>query len=230
MMPIPDTELERYVLDELHWEPSVTEKGIGVSVSDGIVTLRGSMRSLAEKHAAIEAVERVKGVRGVASELAVKLPSAQTEDESLARAAAIAIEWDSFLPRGAVAVSVERGWVTLSGVLPYHYQRGSAERSISYLAGVRGITNEIVVVPSVPTATLVKRQIEQALERHAAVDASGIAIEVIGQQVTLRGQVRSLVERRDVERAAWKAPGVSEVVNRLEVVAEVSELGGIPGR
>jgi osmotically-inducible protein OsmY len=147
MMSITDMDLERDVLDELLWEPSVTEKGLGVTVCEGIATLSGSLPSLAEKHAAIEAAERVKGVRAVVSELDVRLPSAfRTEDESLARAAAVAIEWDSFLPRGAVAVAVEHAWITLSGTVPYHYQRKSAERSISYLVGVCGITNDIVVV------------------------------------------------------------------------------------
>jgi osmotically-inducible protein OsmY len=231
MMSITDAELERDVLDELLWEPSVTEKGIGVMVSEGIVTLTGSTPSLAEKHAAIEAVERVKGVRAVASELEVKLPSAyRTEDESLARTAAIAIEWDSFLPRGAVAVVVEHGWVTLSGTVPYHYQQKSAARSISYLVGVRGITNDIVVVSPIPTATQVKREIEKALLRHSALDVSGIAIEAVGQQVTLSGTVPSLAERRDAERAAYNAPGVVEVVNRLVVSAQSNEVASIPGR
>ncbi len=231
MMSITDAELERDVLDEILWEPSVTEKGLGVTVSEGIVTLTGSLPSLAEKHAAIEAVERVKGVRAVASELEVKLPSAfRTEDESLARAAAVAIEWDSFLPRGAVAVAVEHGWVRLRGTVPYHYQRKSAERSISYLVGVRGITNDIVVVPPIPTASQVKREIEKALLRHSRLDVSGIAIEAVGERVTLRGTVRSMAERRDAERAAYNAPGVTEVVNRLEVSAESSEVASIPGR
>lgn len=227
MMSITDADLERDVLDELLWESSVTQKGLGVTVSEGIVTLTGSLPSLAEKHAAIEAAERVKGVRAVASELEVKLPSAfRTEDESLARAAAAAIEWDSFLPRGAVAVAVEHGWITLSGTVPYHYQRKSAERSISYLVGVRGITNAIVVVPPVPTATQVKREIEKALSRHSALDLSGIAIEAVGGQVTLRGTVRSLAERRDAERATYNAPGVVEVRNRLEVSPEVASIRG----
>lgn len=132
--------------DRIHDDIMTAVQGVDVAVSDGIVTLSGSTSSLAEKQAAIEAVERVKGVRAVASELEVQLPSAfRTEDESLARAAAIAIEWDSFLPRGAVAVVVEHGWVTLSGTVTYQYQRKSAERSISYLVGVRGITNRIAV-------------------------------------------------------------------------------------
>src|SRR5579862_2732650 len=231
MMSITDTELERDVLDELIWEPSVTEKGLGVKISEGIVTLSGSLPSLAQKHAAIEAAERVKGVRAVVSELEVRLPSAfRTEDESLARTAALAIEWDSFLPRGAVAVAVERGWVTLSGTVPYHHQRKSAERSISYLPGVCGITNEVVVVPPIPIATQVKGEIQKALLRHSALDVSGIAIEAVGQRVTLRGTVRSLAERRDAERAAYNAPGVVEVVNQLEVSAQSREAAGIPGR
>ncbi len=154
MMSPMDSDLERFVLDEIIAEPGVTLKGIDVSVSGGIVTLRGSVPSLAEKLAAIAAAERVKGVRAVACEITVKLPSAyRTEDQALAEAAAIAIEWDSFLPRRAVVVAVDDGWVTLSGTVPYHYQRTSAERSVSYVPGVRGIRNEIAVMSRVAKAS-----------------------------------------------------------------------------
>jgi osmotically-inducible protein OsmY len=154
MMSPMDSELERLVLDEIIAEPRLSNRAIGVTVSGGIATLRGALPCLAEKHAAIAAAERVKGVRAVACEVEVRLPSAhRTQDQSLAEAAALAIEWDSFLPRRAVAVAVEDGWVTLSGTVPYDYQRASAERSISYVVGVRGISNEVVVVPPVAKAS-----------------------------------------------------------------------------
>jgi len=149
-----DSELERFVLDEIIGEPGVTTKGIGVTVSGGIVTLRGSVSSLADKRAAIAAAERVTGVRAVACEIEITLPSAyRTEDQSLAQIAAAALEWDSFLPWRAVVVAVEDGWVTLSGTVAYAYQRASAGRSISYVPGVRGISNEIVVLSEVAKAS-----------------------------------------------------------------------------
>jgi osmotically-inducible protein OsmY len=154
MMWPMDFELAHFVLDEIIGEPEVTQKGIGVTASGGIVTLHGSVSSLAEKQAAIAAAERVHGVRGVACEIEVKLPSAyRTEDQSLAQIAATAIEWDSFLPWRAVVIAVEDGWVTLSGTVFYDYQRASAERSISYVPGVRGISNEIVVARPVAKAS-----------------------------------------------------------------------------
>jgi osmotically-inducible protein OsmY len=135
----------------------------------------------------------------------------------LAEAAATALEWDSFVPRGKVTVEVDNGWLTLNGNVSYEYQRGAAERSIRNLLGVRGITNLILVSPALPSARVVKSEIEAALRRHAELDASRISVETSGRKVTLRGKVASWAERRDAERAAWSAPGVALVDDLIAV-------------
>jgi len=218
-MPIKtDTDLERDVLAELGWEPSVTEKGIGVKAKDGVVTLRGTVPSYAEKYAALRAAERVKGVRAVAQELEIALPKAdERTDARLAEGAATSIEWNSFVPRGKVTVAVEKGWATLGGTVDHEYQRSEAERSLRTLVGLRGITNLIVVSPRMPTSQTVKTEIEAALKRHAEVDASRIVVQTIGPKVTLRGSVPSWPERREAERAAWSAPGVTDVEDLITV-------------
>jgi len=213
-----DVELERDVLAELRWEPSVSEKGIGVKVKDGVVTLRGTVPSFAEKHGVLMAAERVKGVRAVAQELEIALPKEnERTDQLLAQGAALAIEWNTFVPRGGVTVVVEKGWVTLNGTVDHEWQRGEAARSLRNLVGLRGITNLIALKPRVPTVQTVKGEIEDALKRHAEVDASHISVQVAGQKVTLRGSVPSWPERREAERAAWSAPGVVDVEDLITV-------------
>lgn len=213
-----DADLERDVLAELRWEPSVSEKGIGVTAKDGVVTLHGSVPSYAEKYAALVAAERVRGVRAIAQELEIRLPSGhEKSDQALAEAAATALEWDSFVPKGKLTVAVDNAWITLNGDVSYVYQRNAAERAIRNLLGVQGITNLIAVSPPVPTARGVKSEIEAALKRHAELDASHISVETTGRKVTLRGSVASWSERRDAERAAWSAPGVTQVEDLISV-------------
>jgi osmotically-inducible protein OsmY len=212
-----DIELQRDVIAELAWEPRVDAAEIGVSVESGIVILNGTVKSFPEKWAAESAAQRVKGAKAVTDEIAVKL-SGDTErsDTDIARAAVNALEWNSAVPRNQVKVLVEKGWITLEGTVEFHYQRTEAEIAVRYLLGVRGVTNQIAVKPSV-SATIVKGQIETALERAAEIDAKKIVVETHGNQVVLRGNVKTWAERDQAEHAAWAAPGVASVQNRIEI-------------
>jgi len=210
-----DTQLKKHVEDELRWQPSVDEASIGVSVKDAIVTLTGHARTYAEKIAAERAVMRIKGVKALASELQVSLPGAhERTDEDIARAALNVLVWNAVVPKDAVKVT--KGWVTLSGVVEWSFHKHNAEREISRLMGVKGVINEIEVKPSrTPASAEIKTGIEAALKRSAEVEARRIQVEIKGPTVILTGTVSSWPERNAVERAAWAAPGVSKVENKL---------------
>ena len=212
-----DKEIQQAVLRELEWEPVVRSTEIGVAVKDGIVTLSGFVDSYSTKYAAERAAKRVEGVKAVVNDLEVKLPfDDERTDEDLARAALRALEDRITVPHERIKVTVNDGWITLEGDVEWNYQKEAAEVAVRDLTGIKGVTNRINVLPRVSPSD-VKTKIEEALKRMAEVDAKRITVETTDSKVILRGKVRSWVEWDEALRAAWRAPGVKAVENRLEI-------------
>lgn len=212
-----DESLLHAVREELDWAPHLDAGHIEVQVRDGIVRLTGVVASLAEKRAAERAVWHLRGVRGLAQELEVRLPEAsRPSDDEVAHRALSLLRWDAQLPEERLRLKVERGAVTLMGTVDRHYQKREAEERIARLAGVVAVDNRILVRPTSAPED-VKAKVERALHRHAELDASRIAVAAEGAKVILAGEVGSLHARGIAENAAWSAAGVAEVEDRLEV-------------
>jgi osmotically-inducible protein OsmY len=212
-----DEDIQTDVLEELKWDSRVQPNEIGVAVKDGVVTLTGWVDSYRKKMAAEEAAHRVRGVKAVANDIEVRLPgSAERTDADLAKAALNALKWEAAISTDKVEVTVSKGWVTLRGEVEYNFQKREAERAVERLSGVKGVINLIVVKPRLSPRDL-KQQIEKALVRNAETDAEHITVEVQGSKVILRGTVRSYAEKKAAEDAAWSAPGITEVENRIVI-------------
>jgi len=212
-----DTELQKDIADELKWDPSLRNDDIAVGVRDGVVTLAGFVDSYSDKWKAERVTSQIRGVKAVANDIEVKLPSSSSRpDPDIARAALDALRWNISVPSDRIKVKVEKGWLTLEGDVDWYYQKEAAERAVRYLTGVKGVSN-LVTIRAAPVPSDVKQKIKQALERGAQFDAEHITVEIEGSKAILRGTVRSYAEMRDAERAARNAPGVTEVENRLTV-------------
>jgi len=209
-----DKALKKQVQDELEWDPTFDANDIGIAVENGIVRLTGYVATYAQKFDVEAAVKRVNGVRGYVEDLQIRPFAQPFSDESIAMRVANVIDWDTTVPKGAVKAKVEKGYVTLTGKLTWQFEKTAAENVVRNLQGVRGVTNLIEVKPRIQPAD-VKKRIEDALSRQAATDAGRIRVTVDGDKVRLDGKVRAWFERELAETAAWSAPGVASVEDKV---------------
>jgi osmotically-inducible protein OsmY len=211
-----DKDLKQAVLAELDWEPSIVAARIGVAAEDGVVTLSGHVDNYPAKSAAEAAAGRVKGVKAIAEEIEVRLPDhVKRSDEEIAAAAIERLAWNGSLPRGVVKVTVEKGWVSLSGQLEWHFQREQAASEVRTLSGVIGVSDEMIIKPKLNAANI-SEDISRALHR-SWYDRKTIQVTAEAGRIELSGSVNSRRDRAEAEMATWAAPGATSVENNITI-------------
>jgi osmotically-inducible protein OsmY len=214
-----DEQIQKDVMEQLKFEPNTSSASIGVSVDSGIVTLSGYVNNYIQKWEAENAARKVAGVKAVVEDLKVKLLGGEERtDEAIARAALNALEWNASVPDGRIKLLVRDGWVTITGNVDWQYQRDAAFDAVSSLKGVVGVSNELAVRPKVKPGDI-KSKIESAMQRHALLDSKRIKVSSEGDKVVLSGTVHSWQEKQEAQWAAWSAPGVCDVDNRISVIS-----------
>lgn len=212
-----DQELRSRIIAELEYDPRIDATDIGVAVKEGVVTLTGHVASYSQKVAAEHAVRRVKGVRAIAEEIEIRLPrQKKTSDDEIARRVANILRWDSQVPKDAIEITVQDGWVTLKGTVDWQFQKAAVESDIYKLSGVAGVNSLIQVQPRVEVDDLQDR-IEDALKRNAEIEAEGIGVSVKDGAVTLMGFIHDLAEHKAIRNAVWSAPGVRLINDQLRM-------------
>jgi osmotically-inducible protein OsmY len=214
-----DSQIQKDVIAELNWEPTVNAAEIGVEVKDGTVTLAGHVDNYPGKWNAERAAERVYGVKALVMEIDVTLAgSTRRTDADIVRSARDILEWTTDATEDTVRVTVDKGVITLSGAVPWEYQRRDAAEAVRNLVGVTGVLNSITITSDV-SSSIIKADIEAALKRRATADAKSIKVAVDGAEVTLTGSVHSWSERNLARDSAWAAPGVRNVIDNLAVAS-----------
>jgi osmotically-inducible protein OsmY len=212
-----DADIKRDVEAELRWDPDINATDIAIAVKDGVVTLTGFVHSYMQKLQAERDAKRVAGVAGVANDIEIRIPtSSQRADPEIARDAVAALKQELPYSSEHIKVVVKDAWITLEGTVEWNYQRTRAADAVRRVRGIKGVSNLILLKPSVAPSEI-KAKIEEAFRRSAEVDARHITVEATGGEVVLRGTVRSWAERQEAEHAAWRAPGVTKVDNRITI-------------
>lgn len=217
-----DIQIQKDVMDELKWQPSLNSSEIGVAVKNGVVTLSGQVDSFFKKSNAEKVAKKVMGVKALAEDIQVGIsPSSRKTDTEIAAAALEALKWNSAVKHEHIKIEVEDGVVRLDGEAEWDFERTQAKKSIVNLTGVKKVLNFITIKPHAMPGDI-EQKIKAAFQRSASIDSKLISAHVNGSKVILKGTVRSFAEKQDAENAAWAAPGVLSVENKLDI--EIPEL------
>ena len=219
---VNDEEIRRDVRNQLDWDYRVDEQDVGVRVSDGVVTLSGTVETYSGKDAAEGDAWSVTGVVDVRNNIEV---DAETRDQgrgNISRSAENVLEWNSEIDAADTVVSTVGGIVILEGTVDSYWKKVRAEELVANVSGVVEVQNRLAVVPGEDIVDQrIAEDIVDAIERKSLVDMEDVTVRVKDGVVTLNGQVDSRTERQAVYESALYTDGVT-AVNDENLVIEPS--------
>ena len=208
-------ELQKDVQNAIKWEPLLNAAEIGVTAKDGVVSLTGVVDSYSKKLEAENAAKNVAGVKAVVEKIEVKFTSTWNKsDLDIANEVVTALKSNLVVPKDKIKVKVEGGWITLDGEVPWNYQGEAAKKAVTYLNGVKGVTNNIKIKSEVHDE-IEKEKVDSALKLNWSLNSQNIKVKVSGTNITLTGTVSSWYQKEEAGRIAWSTPGVWSVDNEL---------------
>ncbi len=212
-----DKQLENTIRNELEWDTRFDASNVAVTVDSGTVTLSGHVHTYPEIFRVRDAVLRIKGVRTVADNMILHLPDHdERSDSDIAKGITYMLEHNVNLAKTDIQAEVSEGTVILRGQADWQHQREEAGSQVANVRGVKEVLNNIELRERLAPKNI-KEQIEAALARNAELEAQHIDVIVDDGKVILSGKVKAFYERNLVEAAAWRAPGVHKVVDKIEV-------------
>lgn len=215
-----DEILQQDVSNALKSENLIGTCNIGVITNNGIVTLMGVVDNYTKKTAAENIAGKITGVESVINKVTVIINNwEEKKDIEITAEILNAFRWNWNTLNDTIKVRVLNGWVMLSGEVAWNYQKDAATDAVANLIGVKGVTN-IITIKSQNNTIINKTTLKLALQNHLALDSINIEIEVSDSNITLKGTVDSWYQKELAGRIAWKAPGVINVTNELQIEEE----------
>ena len=206
-------------------------KEVKSSVRDGVITLTGTVGLYSDKLDADNRAHHRKNVRGVENEIAVTAPP--VEDVTLRDRLAEKLAYDRVgygtTAFNALTIAVESGVVTLGGTAYGPMDKDSAVSLVENFPGVKDVIDNIDVSPVSPVDDKIRLAEARAiygapqLNKYAIDPAKPIRITVVRGAVTLSGVVDNQADKDVANLRANSVPGVSKIVNNLQIVSDTEE-------
>jgi osmotically-inducible protein OsmY len=212
-----DQDLKKDVQDAISWDPLLYGATINAAVTDGTVTLTGSVDSYIKKITAEYVAQKIIGVKNVVEKIQITFDHKnELSDTEIEAMISNTLKWNWGVSDKKLNISVLNGWVTIEGEQQWDYQKEAAKNAIINLIGVKGVTNNIILKSKVKDE-IEKKDIQRALGRNWSMNNLDIQIKITGNMVTLTGTVHSFYQKYEAARIVFNAPGVWTVDNELTI-------------
>jgi osmotically-inducible protein OsmY len=211
-----DGTIRFWVEDAIGQDPRTDTSAIDVNVMDGIVTLSGSVRSLAAKKYAEKEAMKIVGVLGVINKITV-MPASRF-DWDIAQDVRHRIVNDAAISSQQIAVNCTDGKVKLTGTVASWSDKEEADLVASEVRGVKDVENLLAVRwESKRSDDSIRQDAEDTLNRDVYLTELPINVSVKDGVVTLSGTVGSLYEKNRAAADVRWIDNVAEVKNDLKV-------------